>query len=152
MRISATLTIIGTFLALVGAPASASTMSAVCKDVQGLRVDDTGEKLELDQDRLVDVSWAYTGDEKTNQGALILQSSKMAGGQPSVEKALVQRMASGHWSFVSILGDAVWVHSIYPATGRLLVTQSTSGATGALSGKMMAGKCKVTMRQAGLVT
>ncbi len=62
------------------------------------------------------------------------------------EKAYVKRMLTGHWSFVSVLDDATWVHTIYPRSGKLLVTQNTSTAMSELSGKMLTGVCKVTVR------
>ncbi len=62
------------------------------------------------------------------------------------EKVYVKRMLTGHWSFVSVLDDATWVHTIYPRSGKLLVTQNTSTAMSELSGKMMTGTCKVMVR------
>ena len=126
--------------------ASASQITAVCKDISGIRLDDEAGSLKIDKDRLVGVSWAYTGDSETNDGTLILQNSRSAGSNPRVEKAPVKQMRSDHWTFVSVLSDGVWVHSLYPATGRLLVMQSTSGNTNALAGKMMSGKCEITTK------
>jgi hypothetical protein len=127
-------------------PASAEKLTAVCRDIGGYRVDDTDGRLVGGVDELKDVSWSYTGDDDTSEGLLILQSSKSAGGRVLTEKAYVKRMLTGHWSFVSVLDDATWVHTIYPRSGKLLVTQNTSTAMSELSGKMMTGTCKVTVR------
>jgi hypothetical protein len=127
-------------------PASVEKLTAVCRDIGGYRVDDTDGRLVGGVDELKDVSWSYTGDDDTSEGLLILQSSKSAGGRVLTEKAYVKRMLTGHWSFVSVLDDATWVHTIYPRSGKLLVTQNTSTAMSELSGKMMTGTCKVTVR------
>ncbi|WP_267421958.1 hypothetical protein [Methylobacterium sp. GC_Met_2] len=131
---------------LLGGSASAEKLVAVCTDIGGYRVDDTNGQLVGRLDKLTDVSWSYTGDDDTSEGLLILQSSKSAGGRVVTEKAYVKRMLTGHWSFVSVLDDATWVHTIYPRSGKLLVTQNTSTAMSELSGKMLTGVCKVTVR------
>lgn len=127
-------------------PALAAKLTAVCRDIGGYRVDDTNGQLVGGVDKLTEVSWSYTGNDDTSAGLLILQSSKSAGGRVVTEKAYVKRMLTGHWSFVSVLDDATWVHTIYPRSGRLLVTQNTSTAMSELSGKMLTGVCKVTVR------
>ncbi|MGH1588664.1 hypothetical protein ACRBEV_10220 [Methylobacterium phyllosphaerae] len=109
-------------------------------------MDDEGGDLVKNADTLKDVSWSYSGDDDTSEGLLILQSSKSAGGRVATEKAYVKRMLTGHWSFVSVLDDATWVHTIYPRSGKLLVTQNTSTVMSELSGKMLTGTCKVTVR------
>jgi hypothetical protein len=128
------------------APASAEKLTAVCRDIGGIRVDDTNGALVKGTDGLTDVSWSYTGDDDTSEGLLILQGSKSVGGRVVTEKVYVKRMLTGHWSFVSVLDDATWVHTIYPRSGKLLVTQNTSTAMSELSGKLMTGVCKVTVR------
>lgn len=131
---------------LMAHSASATSITAVCRDISGVRFDEVDGQIRTEKDGLKDVSWSYSGDDSTQQGTLILQSSKAAGGTARTEKAYLQRMQSDHWSFVSVLDDAVWVHSIYPATGRLLVTQSTSTFINTLSSKMMTGTCQVSTR------
>lgn len=143
MRI--TLAVLASVVAF-SAPASAEKLTAVCRDIGGIRVDDTNGALVKRTDGLADVSWSYTGDDDTSEGLLILQGSKSAGGRVVTEKAYVKRMLTGHWSFVSVLDDATWVHTIYPKSGKLLVTQNTSTAMSELSGKMLTGTCKVTVR------
>lgn len=139
-------TLCAALVCLTAHPASAMSITAVCRDIGGIRFDEVDGAIKADRDGLKDVSWSYSGDEATGKGTLILQSSKAAGGKARTEKAYLQRMKSDHWSFVSVLDDAVWVHSIYPATGRLLVTQSTSTFINTLSSKMMTGTCQVSTR------
>ena len=63
--------------------------------------------------------------------------------------SLVHAMPDGI-SFISLLGGATWVHTIYASGKKLLVTQHSTGhggpAKGRLSGKMMTGDCQITLR------
>lgn len=124
-------------------PTKAAKINAVCRDISGARVDGTPEGPKFDEDSLKEVTWSYIGDETTHRGILMLQSSKAAGGTPKSETTTVQKMQSGHWTFLSVLPDALWVHSIFPKTGELLVSQNTSTYLGGASGKMMVGHCQV---------
>ena len=130
---------------LASGPVWATKLNAVCRDIGGVRIDDDGTKLVRTADGLVDVVWSYSGNTETGEGTLILQSSKSAGGRVVTEKAFVQRKLSDHWTFVSLLPDATWVHSLYPRTGQLLVTQNSSTYASRLSGKFMTGACTITV-------
>ena len=63
------------------------------------------------------------------------------GTAPTTERAFVHAMSDGI-SFISLLGGATWVHTIYASGKKLLVTQHSTGygpGKGRLSGKMMTG-------------
>ena len=47
----------------------------------------------------------------------------------------------GFFTIVSSLPGAVWTHAIYPETGRLLASQSTTKNGTVLSGRMLVGTC-----------
>lgn len=135
------------FVVCSAASAGADTLSASCSNIHGVRIDDTGAKLETDTDGLTNATWAYSWNTKSKNATLILQSTQ--GAAPTTETASVHRMAGGGVSFISVLSGATWVHTLYADGRRLLVSQhSYSLATKGkrLSGKMMTGDCQMTIR------
>lgn len=133
-------------LTVIGGSAEAAKINAVCRGISGARVDGTPEGPKFDKDGLKEVTWSYAGEDTTHKGMMLLQSSKSAGGTPNSEDAFVEKMKSGHWTFLSVLPDAIWTHSIFPQTGELLVTQSTSTYQGGASGKLLVGRCQVRVQ------
>jgi hypothetical protein len=142
---SQALVLIVTFV-MCSAGARADVLSASCSNIHGVRIDDTGRKLETDTDGLTGTTWSYSWDTNSKSATLILQSG--GGTTPTTETAFVHAM-SGGISFVSVLSGATWVHTLYAEGRRLLVSQHSYGlaANGKrLSGKMMTGDCQMTIR------
>jgi hypothetical protein len=81
---------------------------------------------------------------ETKQATLIFQTFKSAGGLPNTQKGIVSYHRGGFFTIVSSLPGAVWTHTIYADSGRLLVTQSTTKNSAELSGRMLVGTCKMS--------
>jgi hypothetical protein len=138
--------VLSTALVMGVAVARADVLSASCSNVHGVRIDDTGKKLETDTDGFSGTTWSYSWDTKSKSATLILQSG--GGTAPTTETAFVHAMAGGI-SFVSVLSGATWVHTLYAEGHRLLVSEHSYGlaANGKrMSGKMMTGDCQMTIR------
>ena len=125
-------------------PVSARPFSAVCTNLSGVRVSDSGSQHAFTTEAVEGASWAYTWDTDTKQATLIFQTSKAAGGLPNTQKGTVSFHRGGFFTIVSSLPGAVWTHAIYADLGRLLVTQSTTKNSADLSGRMLVGTCKMS--------
>ena len=127
-------------LTLATSPATARQFSAVCSNLSGVRVSDSA----FTPDAVEGASWAYTWDVETKRATLIFQTSKAAGGLPNTQKGTVSVHRGGFFTMVTSLPGAVWTHTIYADSGRLLVTQSTTKNSADLSGRMLVGTCKMS--------
>jgi hypothetical protein len=130
-------------LTLAAEPASARQWSAVCSNLSGVRVDDQGTVPAFVQDAIPGASWAYSWNTDTRKAALILPASHASDGRSHKQEGVVSSHRGGFFTIVSSLPGAVWTHTIYTDTGRLLVTQSTTRNSAALSGRMLVGTCVV---------
>ena len=133
-------------LVMCNAGTRAEVLSASCSNIHGVRMDDTGKKVEVDTDRLTGATWAYSWDTSSNNATLILQSTQ--GSVPTTEHAFVHQMKGAEISFISVLSGATWVHTLYVASRKLLVSQHSYAlaANGdRLSGKMMTGDCQMNI-------
>jgi hypothetical protein len=130
---------------LSSAVAEAKVFSASCSNIHGLRMDDTGSKVETDTDGLKGTTWAYSWEVGSNEATLILQSTR--GTSPVTERAFAHMLPGGKVSFISMLNGATWVHTLYTTNGKLLVSQHTGvgSNTDRLSGKMMIGDCQINV-------
>jgi hypothetical protein len=142
MRVLRPLALSAVFV-LSGAVAEAKVLSASCSNIHGLRMDDTGSKVETDKDGLTNTTWAYSWEVGSNEATLILQSTR--GTSPVTERAFAHMLPGGKVSFISMLSGATWVHTLYTTNRKLLVTQHTGAGsnTDRLSGKMMIGDCQI---------
>jgi hypothetical protein len=131
-------------LTLGTCPVEARQFSAVCSNLSGVRVNDTGSRHAFTPDAVEGASWAYTWNVETKQATLIFQTSKAAGGLPNTQKGTVSAHRGGFFTMVTSLPGAVWTHTIYADSGRLLVTQSTTKNSADLSGRMLVGTCKMS--------
>jgi hypothetical protein len=131
-------------LMLTTCPVAARQFSAVCSNLSGVRVSDTGTRHAFTPDAVEGASWAYTWNVETKQATLIFQTSKAAGGLPNTQKGTVSAHRGGFFTMVTSLPGAVWTHTIYADSGRLLVTQSTTKNSADLSGRMLVGTCKMS--------
>jgi hypothetical protein len=141
------LLVLGTMLVMFGSSAKAKVLSASCSNIHGLRIDDTGSKLETDTDQLTGATWAYSWELGKNEAVLMLQGTR--GTSPTTERAFVHAMQGGTVSFISLLGGATWVHTLYLTNRKLLVSQHTIGIganESRLSGKIMAGDCQLNIK------
>jgi hypothetical protein len=124
-------------------PALGTNYTAVCEDIAGVRVDDTGSGLELDKDQVRGATWTFRWSDENPTVEMIMQNSRGAGGAQFTQQGM--RLTDGAIvTIASTLQEALWVYTIYRNGGnRILVTQHTTTATGdRLSGKMMAGVCR----------
>jgi len=128
-------------LTLVTSPASARQWSAVCSNLSGVRVDDPGAEPTFTQDVLKGASWAYSWNTGTRKATLILPASHASDGRSHKQEGVVSVHRGGFFTIVSSLPGAVWTHAIYPETGRLLASQSTTKNGTVLSGRMLVGTC-----------
>ena len=127
-------------LTLTTCPVAARQFSAMCSNLSGVRVSDSA----FTPDAVEGASWAYTWDVETKKGTLIFQTSKATGGLPNTQKGTVSAHRGGFFTMVTSLPGAVWTHTIYADSGRLLVTQSTTKNSADLSGRMLVGTCKMS--------
>lgn len=121
--------------------------SAICKDISGFRVDEEGGTIQTDKDGFASgTTWSYSWTMGQQEATLILQSGRASGGTPTTERALVTTHGP-NVTFISPLSGAVWLHTIFPKAGRVLVTQHTGHGQldDRLSGKMMWGRCQVNI-------
>ena len=130
-------------LTLAAEPASARQWSAVCSNLSGVRVDDQGTEPAFTQDAIKGASWAYSWNTATKKAALILPASHASDGRSHKQEGVVSSHRGGFFTIVSSLPGAVWTHTIYTDTGRLLATQSTTKSSAALSGRMLVGTCSI---------
>ncbi len=131
-------------LTLVSSPASARQLSAVCSNLSGVRVDDPGSEPAFSQDAIRGASWAYTWNTTTKKATLTLPASHASDGRAHKQEGVANVHRGGFVTIVSSLPGAVWTHAIYPETGRLLASQSTTKNGAALSGRMLVGTCKMS--------
>src|SRR3954468_10223573 len=131
-------------LPVVAFPATAQRFSAVCSNLSGTRVEDQGTRPRFDPDAVRTTPWAYTWDLKTSKATVTFQSSRSATGKPFNQTGTVSSHRGGFFTIVSLLPGAVWTHTLYADTGRLLVTQSTTKNSADLSGRMLVGTCTMS--------
>ncbi len=122
-------------------PSNARQWSAVCSNLSGVRVDDPGTEAAFSQDAVKGASWAYTWNTATKKATLTLPASHASDGRPHKQEGVVSVHRGGFFTIVSSLPGAVWTHAIYPNTGRLLASQSTTKNGAVLSGRMLVGTC-----------
>ena len=122
-------------------PSNARQWSAVCSNLSGVRVDDPGTEPAFSQDAVRGASWAYTWNTATKKATLTLPASHASDGRPHKQEGVVSVHRGGFFTIVSSLPGAVWTHAIYPNTGRLLASQSTTKNGAVLSGRMLVGTC-----------
>ena len=125
-------------------PASARQWSAVCSNLSGVRVDDPGSEPAFTQDAVKGASWAYSWNTATKKATLILPASHASDGRSHKQEGVVSAHRGGFFTIVSSLPGAVWTHAIYPDTGRLLASQSTTKNGAVLSGRMLVGTCTLS--------
>jgi len=128
-------------LTLATSPASARQWSAVCSNLSGVRVDDPAAEPTFTQDVLKGASWAYSWNTDTRKATLILPASHASDGRSHKQQGVVSVHRGGFFTIVSSLPGAVWTHAIYPETGRLLASQSTTKNGTVPSGRMLVGTC-----------
>ncbi len=125
-------------------PASARQWFAVCTNLSGVRVDDPGTEPAFTQDAVRGASWAYSWNTQTKKATLILPASHASDGRSHRQEGVVSVHRGGFFTIVSSLPGAVWTHAIYPETGRLLASQSTTKNGAVLSGRMLVGTCTLS--------
>ena len=119
-------------LTLAAEPASARQWSAVCSNLTGVRVDDQVTEPAFTQDAIKGASWAYSWNPDTKKAFLILPASHASDGRSHKQEGVVSSHRGGFFTIVSSLPGAVWTHTIYTDSGRLLVTQSPTRKCGPL--------------------
>ncbi|MBM0207630.1 hypothetical protein JNW90_35125 [Micromonospora sp. STR1s_5] len=125
-------------------PASAKQWTAVCSDLSGVRIDDSGAEPSFTPDGVKDASWVYSWNTDTKKATLALPASLASDGKSHKQEGVVSAYRGGFFVIVSSLPGAVWTHAIYPETGKLLSTQSTTKSGTRLSGRMLVGSCAIS--------
>ncbi len=125
-------------------PASARQWSAVCSDLTGVRADDNGAEATFTQDAVKGATWAYSWNTETKKATLTLPASHASDGKSHKQEGVVSAYRGGFFVIVSKLPGAVWTHAIYPETGRVLASQSTTKSGTSLSGRMLVGTCEMS--------
>jgi hypothetical protein len=125
-------------------PASATQWSAVCSNLSGVRVDDSGTEPVFTQDAVKGASWAYSWNTSTKKATLTLPASHASDGKSHKQEGVVSVHRGGFFTIVSSLPGAVWTHALYPEAGRLLASQSTTKSGTAFSGRMLVGTCVIS--------
>ena len=124
-------------------PASARQWSAVCTNLSGMRVDEADAEPAFTEDAVRGAAWTYTWDTASKKARLTLPASHASDGKAHRQDGVVSAHRGGFYTIVSSLPGAVWTHAIYPETGRLLATQSTTKSGTRFSGRMLVGTCTI---------
>ena len=132
-----------TLLALAN-PAGAREWSAVCSNLSGVRVEDAATEAAFSEDAVAGATWTYSWNTTSKRASLLLPASHASDGKPHKQEGVVTAHRGGFYTIVSSLPGAIWTHAIYPETGRLLASQSTTKGGTRLSGRMLVGTCKIT--------
>ncbi|MBM0206738.1 hypothetical protein JNW90_29790 [Micromonospora sp. STR1s_5] len=125
-------------------PAIARPSSAVCSNLSGVRVDDPGEEPAFVDDAVKGATWTYSWDMATKKATLTLPASHSPDGKAHKQEGVVSAHRGGFYTIVSSLPGAVWIHAIYPETGQVLASQSTTKSGTRLSGRMLVGTCQIS--------
>ena len=132
-------------LALVlAAPASARQVSAICSNLSGVRVDDPGGEPAFAEDAIKGAIWVYNWETGGKKATLTLPASHASDGKSHKQEGVLSAHRGGFYTIVSSLPGAVWTHAIYPETGQLLASQSTTKSGTRLSGRMLVGTCTMS--------
>ncbi|SUS07401.1 exported hypothetical protein [uncultured Defluviicoccus sp.] len=129
----------------------ALALTAVCREPQGrvLGVHGLmGEGKEVDEvDGMTGGLFTLIWDGSSRRATLITQGA--GGGAPNTEDALVVHNTKGKLSVLVLYEGAVWLYSLYPEVGRLLITAHQEGlgidAGGALA-KVFQAQCEVSSK------
>lgn len=132
--------------AAVAAPAQARQWTATCSDLAGMRIEDRGGENAFKGDAIRGATWIYQWDSATRKGTLTLPASHASDGKAHKQEGTVTSHRGGFFTLVSSLSGAVWTHALYPESGRVLATQSTTAGGTALSGRMLVGNCQISSR------
>jgi hypothetical protein len=124
--------------------AGAKPWTAICTNLSGVRVDDPGAEPAFTEDSIAGASWAYSWNTETKKATLTLPASHASDGKAHKQDGTVTGHRGGFFTIVSSLPGAVWTHAIYPETGRLLASQSTTKSGTRLSGRMLVGTCTIS--------
>lgn len=123
---------------------------AVCKDPHGRIIGMAGSKA---QGKRVDAEDGMTGGVFTfrwTQGVKAAQVIAMgtSPSTPQVEDALVVFETPAQVTFLVVHASSVWLYSVYPGAGRLVLTSHNDGLAGGTGGavaKVFDGPCDVTL-------
>jgi len=118
--------------------------SAVCSNLSGVRVEDPGGEPGFTEDAVKGATWTYSWDMATKKATLTLPASHSSDGNSHKQEGVVSAHRGGFYTIVSSLPGAVWTHAIYPETGQVLASQSTTKSGTRLSGRMLVGTCKIS--------
>jgi hypothetical protein len=143
-RRAPTLALAGFIALTLISPANARQWSAICTNLSGVRVDDPGGEPAFSEDAIKGASWAYSWNTATKKATLTLPASHASDGKSHKQEGVVSAHRGGFYTIVSSLPGAVWTHAIYPETGQLLASQSTTKSGTRLSGRMLVGTCRIT--------
>ena len=124
-------------------PASARQWSAVCSNLSGVRVNESAADSAFTEDAIKGAAWVYKWDTATKKATLTLPASHASDGKSHKQEGLVSAHRGGFYTIVSSLPGAAWTHALYPETGRVLATQSTTKSGTRLAGRMLVGTCTI---------
>jgi hypothetical protein len=128
----------------LAAPASARPWSAVCSNLSGVRVEGSGTEPAFTEDAVKGATWSYSWDMASKKATLTLPASHASDGKAHKQDGVVSTHRGGFFTIVSSLPGAVWTHAIYPETGQVLASQSTTRGGTQLSGRMLVGTCTIS--------
>ena len=127
---------------------SAEMLTAICEEPRGRilgRYGDLGNSEEVDDTDsisggLITISW--NSKEKTAQVVY-----KGSDGQPYTSSAFPALITDEQATFIVLYPKAIWIYSLYPQIGKLLMTQHTNGSSlgsGGAIGKLMQAQCTIS--------
>jgi hypothetical protein len=119
--------------------------SAVCRDISGQVVDEADGEARWQDDSFNNKALlTYTWDASTGSARLVSKDDTKVGGEMKTQSGLSFEY-DANVTVIIRLPHATWLHTLYPETGKLLVTQHTNLgplAPQKLSGLMMVGQCQ----------
>jgi hypothetical protein len=129
---------------LIGFTFGACAGSAVCRDISGQIVDEAAGEARWQDDSFNNKALlTYTWDASTGSARLVSKDDTNVGGEVKTHSGLAFEY-DDNVTIVIRLPHATWLHTLYPETGKVLVTQHTNLgplAPQKLSGLMMVGQC-----------
>ena len=124
------------------------TVTAICRGPSGTTVVYGDSKAENSPDGFAGGFFTYSWNTSEKVASIVSQSGTAAGSEPMTEQAGVIS-SPGFVSFVVVYERALWIHTLYPDAGVIMISRHKTSSTPAGElplGSLMHGRCKVASR------
>lgn len=135
-----------TMLAATMASAT-DTLTAVCRNPEGWGVGYENGTAEASADGMKNATNTYTWKAGATEATIITQDSEGAGGMQHSENAVVL-VSHGFLTFIVQYPEGVWMHSLYPGVGVVMITRHITGrggVKGSAAGGLFYATCNISV-------